>query len=147
MISPKSLSLHPHFQIIGMILCIETSTSNCSVALCDRQGVIALRENKGSKSHATELTVFIEDILKETGIEAKQLEAIAVSKGPGSYTGLRIGVSAAKGIALTRLYLCSMVSRQTSTKNTALMRMTSSVPLSMRDVWKCTLPCMMRRAL
>ncbi len=82
-----------------MILCIETSTSNCSVALCDRQGVIALRNNKGSQSHATELTVFIEEILKDADIKANQLEAIAVSKGPGSYTGLRIGVSTAKGIA------------------------------------------------
>ena len=99
MILSKSLSLHPHFQIIGMILCIETSTSNCSVALCDRQGVIALRNNKGSQSHATELTVFIEDLLKDADIKASQLEAIAVSKGPGSYTGLRIGVSTAKGIA------------------------------------------------
>ncbi len=58
-----------------------------------------MRESNESKSHASMLTVFIEDILKEYGIRARNLEAVAVSKGPGSYTGLRIGVSVAKGIA------------------------------------------------
>jgi tRNA threonylcarbamoyladenosine biosynthesis protein TsaB len=58
-----------------------------------------LRENNDSKSHASMLTVFIGEILKETGIQTRGLDAIAVSKGPGSYTGLRIGVSVAKGIA------------------------------------------------
>lgn len=82
-----------------MILCLETATSLCSVALCDRAGTVALKESGENKSHASELTVFIEEILKETGIKAGELEAVAVSKGPGSYTGLRIGVSAAKGIA------------------------------------------------
>jgi tRNA threonylcarbamoyladenosine biosynthesis protein TsaB len=82
-----------------MIICIETSTSICSVALCDRNGVVALKEDSSGKSHASLLTVFIEELLKENGVEADNLEAIAVSKGPGSYTGLRIGVSVAKGIA------------------------------------------------
>ena len=58
-----------------------------------------MRESKESKSHASLLTVFIEEILQESGIRASHLDAIAVSKGPGSYTGLRIGVSVAKGIA------------------------------------------------
>jgi tRNA threonylcarbamoyladenosine biosynthesis protein TsaB len=82
-----------------MIICLETATNLCSVALCDSAGVIALKESNESKSHASLLTVFIEEILKENGIRARDLEAIAVSKGPGSYTGLRIGVSVAKGIA------------------------------------------------
>jgi tRNA threonylcarbamoyladenosine biosynthesis protein TsaB len=82
-----------------MIICIETATNLCSVALCDCAGVISLRESDESKSHAAVLTVFIEDILRENGIKANDLEAVAVSKGPGSYTGLRIGVSVAKGIA------------------------------------------------
>lgn len=81
-----------------MILCIETSTSICSVALCDSNRVIALRENTENKSHASLLTVYIDEILKSERIIASDLEAVAVSKGPGSYTGLRIGVSAAKGI-------------------------------------------------
>ena len=82
-----------------MIICIETSTSICSVALCDRNGVVAMKEDGSGKSHASLLTVFIEELLKENGVEADNLEAVAVSKGPGSYTGLRIGVSVAKGIA------------------------------------------------
>ena len=82
-----------------MVICLETATNLCSVALCDSAGVISLRESNESKSHASTLTLFIEDILKEHGIRARELDAIAVSKGPGSYTGLRIGVSVAKGIA------------------------------------------------
>lgn len=82
-----------------MILCLETATPVCSVALCDRAGIISVRESRENKSHATQLTVFIEEMLEEAGIKASELEAVAVSKGPGSFTGLRIGVSAAKGIA------------------------------------------------
>jgi tRNA threonylcarbamoyladenosine biosynthesis protein TsaB len=82
-----------------MIICLETSTSVCSVALCNDKGVISLRESEKDKSHASLLTVYIEEILKETGLKAKDLDAIAVSKGPGSFTGLRIGVSVAKGMA------------------------------------------------
>jgi tRNA threonylcarbamoyladenosine biosynthesis protein TsaB len=82
-----------------MILCLETATNLCSVALCDSAGVVSLRENNELKSHASMLTVFIEQLLKESRIKAQELEAVAVSKGPGSYTGLRIGVSVAKGIA------------------------------------------------
>jgi tRNA threonylcarbamoyladenosine biosynthesis protein TsaB len=82
-----------------MIICIETATNLCSVALCNSAGVISLRESNESKSHASLLTIFIDEILRENGIRARDLEAIAVSKGPGSYTGLRIGVSVAKGIA------------------------------------------------
>ena len=82
-----------------MIICLETSTNLCSVALCNSAGVISLRESNELKSHASMLTVFIGEILREAGIKTRDLDAVAVSKGPGSYTGLRIGVSVAKGIA------------------------------------------------
>jgi tRNA threonylcarbamoyladenosine biosynthesis protein TsaB len=82
-----------------MIICLETATNICSVALCNSGGVISLKESNELKSHASMLTLFIEEILKENLIKAGDLDAIAVSKGPGSYTGLRIGVSVAKGIA------------------------------------------------
>jgi tRNA threonylcarbamoyladenosine biosynthesis protein TsaB len=82
-----------------MIICLETATNLCSVALIDSAGLISLRESDETKSHASLLTVYIQEILKENSILAGDLEAIAVSKGPGSYTGLRIGVSVAKGIA------------------------------------------------
>jgi tRNA threonylcarbamoyladenosine biosynthesis protein TsaB len=82
-----------------MVLCIETATNLCSVALCNSEQVISLRESTEIKSHASMLTVFIDEILKGNRIRAHDLEAVAVGKGPGSYTGLRIGVSVAKGIA------------------------------------------------
>jgi tRNA threonylcarbamoyladenosine biosynthesis protein TsaB len=82
-----------------MIICLETSTSLCSVALCDNDGVASLRESSDSKSHASQLTVFIEELLTGAGLKAGDLDAVAVTKGPGSFTGLRIGVSTAKGIA------------------------------------------------
>jgi tRNA threonylcarbamoyladenosine biosynthesis protein TsaB len=82
-----------------MILCLETATSVCSVALCTADGVVSSRQNSDTRSHASLLTVFIGEILSEQGIKIRDLDAIAVSKGPGSYTGLRIGVSVAKGIS------------------------------------------------
>ena len=82
-----------------MIICLETATNLCSVALCDSAGVISVLESDESKSHASLLTVFIQEILRNNGITAQELDGVAVSKGPGSYTGLRIGVSVAKGIA------------------------------------------------
>lgn len=82
-----------------MILCLETATTLCSVALCNKDGVVALKENNEGKSHAALLTLFISEILEEAGLKTSDLKAVAVSKGPGSYTGLRIGVSVAKGIA------------------------------------------------
>ena len=82
-----------------MIVCLETSTNICSVALCNSCGVVAIRESSENKSHASQLTVFIQELLTREGLRANDLDAVAVSKGPGSYTGLRIGVSTAKGIA------------------------------------------------
>lgn len=81
-----------------MILCLETATPVCSVALNNGTATLALRECKGQNAHSEKITIFIDEILKEAGIQYHQLDAIAVSKGPGSYTGLRIGVSTAKGI-------------------------------------------------
>lgn len=84
---------------MAYILCIETATTNCSVALAKNGDVLALREDNSSEySHAERLHVFIEAVLQEAGIPKSKLDAVAISKGPGSYTGLRIGVSAAKGL-------------------------------------------------
>jgi tRNA threonylcarbamoyladenosine biosynthesis protein TsaB len=85
---------------LAIILNIETSTKNCSVCLANNGEIVAIKElNNGSYSHAEVLHPFIEAILKEGNILKEQIDAIAVSKGPGSYTGLRIGVSAAKGLS------------------------------------------------
>lgn len=84
---------------MATILCIETSTTNCSVAIAVDGEIKAIREeNNQQYSHAEKLHVFIEEVLREANLDKKQLNAVAVSKGPGSYTGLRIGVSAAKGL-------------------------------------------------
>lgn len=81
------------------ILCLETATTNCSVAIGESGKIVALREdNNDQYSHAEKLHVFIDELLSETGLEPGDLSAVAVSEGPGSYTGLRIGVSAAKGL-------------------------------------------------
>jgi tRNA threonylcarbamoyladenosine biosynthesis protein TsaB len=82
---------------MALILNIETSTSVCSVALVNNGQIINQKESNDEKSHAKLLTLFIDEVLKKSATGFNQIDAIAVSKGPGSYTGLRIGVSAAKG--------------------------------------------------
>ncbi|CAL2108079.1 tRNA threonylcarbamoyladenosine biosynthesis protein TsaB [Tenacibaculum sp. 190524A02b] len=87
---------------MALILNIETATKNCSVSIAKEGKVVAFKElNDGNYSHAEKLHPFIEDVLKEAGINRGTIDAIAVSKGPGSYTGLRIGVSAAKGLCFS----------------------------------------------
>ncbi|MEN8203297.1 MAG: tRNA (adenosine(37)-N6)-threonylcarbamoyltransferase complex dimerization subunit type 1 TsaB [Bacteroidota bacterium] len=83
----------------ALILHIETATDICSVAISEGDQQLALAESGPERSHATLLNAFIRECLKNGGKELKQIDAVAVSKGPGSYTGLRIGVSTAKGIA------------------------------------------------
>ncbi|WP_396160280.1 tRNA (adenosine(37)-N6)-threonylcarbamoyltransferase complex dimerization subunit type 1 TsaB [Flavobacterium sp.] len=84
---------------MALILNIETATKNCSVALSKDGKTLAIREiAEQNFSHAEKLHVFIEELLLETNVTFKDVKAVAVSQGPGSYTGLRIGVSAAKGL-------------------------------------------------
>ena len=81
------------------ILNIETATKNCSVSIAENGTTLLCREiAEQGYSHAEKLHVFIEEILEECHLKAEDLSAIAISQGPGSYTGLRIGVSAAKGL-------------------------------------------------
>lgn len=84
---------------MGIILNIETATTNCSVGIAENGSLVTLKEyNSSGYSHAEQLHVFIGDTVAEAGLTLSNMDAIAVSKGPGSYTGLRIGVSAAKGL-------------------------------------------------
>lgn len=83
---------------MALILHIETSTEVCSVSLARNGKTLFLKETQEGLNHSEMLTVFIEGIFAENKIEIRQLDAVAVSKGPGSYTGLRIGVSVAKGL-------------------------------------------------
>ncbi|MBQ9138221.1 MAG: tRNA (adenosine(37)-N6)-threonylcarbamoyltransferase complex dimerization subunit type 1 TsaB [Alistipes sp.] len=83
---------------MALILCIETGTDICSVALVDNGELISLRESDSGRDHAKRVGVFVDEILKQNDIQPEQLDAVAVGEGPGSYTGLRIGVSFAKGL-------------------------------------------------
>lgn len=84
---------------MAYILCIETTTTNCSVSIAQNGKTIAiLEENRQNYSHSENLHEFIAKAMEAAKITKSQLNAVAVSKGPGSYTGLRIGVSAAKGL-------------------------------------------------
>jgi tRNA threonylcarbamoyladenosine biosynthesis protein TsaB len=80
-----------------IILGIESGGDNCSVALSKGDEIIALKES-GGREHSKFLSVFIDNVIKDSGLSYRDIDAVAVSKGPGSYTGLRIGVATAKGI-------------------------------------------------
>ncbi|SDS15789.1 tRNA (adenosine(37)-N6)-threonylcarbamoyltransferase complex dimerization subunit type 1 TsaB [Gramella sp. MAR_2010_147] len=87
---------------MAIILCLETATTNCSVGIAKDGRLLSLKEdNSKNYSHAEKLHLFINEALEEAKITKNDLDAIAVSKGPGSYTGLRIGVSAAKGLCFS----------------------------------------------
>jgi tRNA threonylcarbamoyladenosine biosynthesis protein TsaB len=83
---------------MSLILSLETSAKVCSVAIHDNKTLIATSEIHIEQSHASKLAVLIDEVRKKSVIEFNQLAAIAVSSGPGSYTGLRIGTSTAKGL-------------------------------------------------
>ncbi|MGB0881673.1 MAG: tRNA (adenosine(37)-N6)-threonylcarbamoyltransferase complex dimerization subunit type 1 TsaB [Vicingaceae bacterium] len=106
---------------MSIILGIETSTKICSVAVSDGEKLLALKEEGGAYSHSEKLTVFIQEVLDKAKIDLASIDAVAVSKGPGSYTGLRIGVSVAKGLcyALNKP-LIAVDTLQAMAKNPAL---------------------------
>ncbi|KAA8484146.1 tRNA threonylcarbamoyladenosine biosynthesis protein TsaB [Arcticibacter tournemirensis] len=83
---------------MALILQIETATTSCSVALSRDGNTIAVKELNERNAHASSVTLFIEDVMKAGNYSMKDLDAVSVSMGPGSYTGLRIGVSTAKGL-------------------------------------------------
>lgn len=80
------------------ILCIETATTACSVGLSRDGDILSVKETTEKNAHSAKLTLFIDELLKDNKLVFSDLDAVAVSKGPGSYTGLRIGVSTAKGL-------------------------------------------------
>ena len=80
------------------IILIETSTALCSVALAEDGAVTAYRESSEPKAHASLTAVFVQEVLAERGVTLADCDAVCVSMGPGSYTGLRVGVSTAKGL-------------------------------------------------
>lgn len=83
---------------MALILCIETGTDICSVGIVKDGELISLRESDSGRDHAKKVAVFVDELLTENDIDPQQIDAVAVGEGPGSYTGLRIGVSFAKGL-------------------------------------------------
>ena len=84
-----------------LLLLLETATSVCSVAVCRGTEILALQSSKAEREHASMLTIYIKEVMALAGFNLRDLDAVVVSKGPGSYTGLRIGVAAAKGICFS----------------------------------------------
>ncbi|WP_108246272.1 tRNA (adenosine(37)-N6)-threonylcarbamoyltransferase complex dimerization subunit type 1 TsaB [Muricauda brasiliensis] len=87
---------------MATILHLETATTNCSVSIAKDGEMLVLKENNAANySHSEQLHVFIKEALEEASLSFSDLDAVAISKGPGSYTGLRIGVSSAKGLCFS----------------------------------------------
>jgi tRNA threonylcarbamoyladenosine biosynthesis protein TsaB len=120
---------------LALILNIETATTVCSVSLAKDGELLALKEINGDYSHAENLTVFIEDVFKQAKYKPSDVDAIAVSKGPGSYTGLRIGVSTAKG-------LCYSLDKPLIAINT-LKHLSLSISKENKKEWNGALFCPM----
>lgn len=116
---------------MGLILCIETATEVCSVCLSKDGIVVMTKEINEPNKHASLLSLLIDEVLKTSGHTFKELDAVAVSKGPGSYTGLRVGVSTAKGLCYaldkpliavpTLQALASLAQKQISTEGSYLL--------------------------
>jgi tRNA threonylcarbamoyladenosine biosynthesis protein TsaB len=120
---------------LALILNIETATTNCSVSISkDGKTVFLKEDNNKNYSHAESLHLFIDAVLKESNTTLADIDAIAVSKGPGSYTGLRIGVSAAKGLcfALNK----PLISVPTLQALAHQVKVENGFVVSMLDVWK-----------
>ncbi|MFI3280135.1 MAG: tRNA (adenosine(37)-N6)-threonylcarbamoyltransferase complex dimerization subunit type 1 TsaB [Rikenellaceae bacterium] len=83
---------------MSLILCIETGTDICSVGIAKDGEIISLRESDEGKDHASKVALFAQELFEELELEPSEIDAVAVGMGPGSYTGLRIGVSFAKGM-------------------------------------------------
>ncbi len=85
-------------KISAPILSVETAVNVCSICISNEAGVLSLREEIGVNNHSSRISVLIEEVIQESRIDYASLSAVAVSGGPGSYTGLRIGISTAKGL-------------------------------------------------
>ncbi|MEM9361222.1 MAG: tRNA (adenosine(37)-N6)-threonylcarbamoyltransferase complex dimerization subunit type 1 TsaB [Bacteroidota bacterium] len=116
---------------MALVLNLETATTNCSVSISENDKTIFLKENNAVEySHSEQLHVFIEDVLKEASLSFSDFDAVAVSKGPGSYTGLRIGVSAAKGLCFSLdIPLISVPTLQSMARQVKLGENEISIPV------------------
>ena len=117
---------------MAWILNLETASTNCSVSLYQGDTLVALREDRTpGYSHGEQLHLFIEEVLGAAGCDLGQLQAVAVSKGPGSYTGLRIGVAAAKGLCFA--LGIPLIAVETLKAMAAALRVSGGVLIPMLD--------------
>jgi tRNA threonylcarbamoyladenosine biosynthesis protein TsaB len=114
---------------MALILIIETSTEVCSVSLLKDGTLLDLIESDEGQNHARLVTVFAENLLSRNKLQPRELNAVAVSKGPGSYTGLRIGVSTAKGICFAgNIPLIAVGTLEAMAKHVALNKKLFGIP-------------------
>lgn len=114
---------------MDLILVIESSTEVCSVSLLKDGELWDIAESTEGQNHARLVTVFAEELLKRNNIKSGELKAVAISKGPGSYTGLRIGASAAKGICYAaNIPLIAVGTLEAMAKHVALNRSEYQIP-------------------
>lgn len=100
------------------ILCIDTSSDICSVCVYEENNVIALKELKNGKTHSENLMPLIDELLKESNLKLNEINALACSVGPGSFTGIRIGISAIKAISeVTKLPVIGVTSLEALAAN------------------------------
>lgn len=120
------------------LILIETSTALCSTALVEDGEVTARRESTSPRAHASMTAPFVEQMLSERGLKVRDCDAVCVSKGPGSYTGLRVGVSTAKGLCfgagLPLLAVSSLTSKGTFPLNQLPTRASASMYVALCPV-------------
>jgi tRNA threonylcarbamoyladenosine biosynthesis protein TsaB len=122
---------------MARILLLDTATEVCSAALSEMGEIVAVKEKADGFRHSELLTVFIDGLLSETGWSIDQLEAVCVSSGPGSYTGLRIGISVAKGLCYGLNIPLIAISSLHSMAEHVAQHLTSYCESVNDDVWLC----------
>ena len=127
------------------ILNIETTTKSCSVVLSFNKETIALKESQSTYTHSENITIFVSEVIKDAGITLKMIDAIAVSRGPGSYMGLRIGVSTAKGLcyALDKPLIAVDTLKAMASKACALKKVNKALYCPMIDARRMEVYCAM----
>lgn len=137
---------------MALLLSVETSTQDCSVALHSKGKLIASRQSQSPRSAASQLAVMIDEVIKSAGHKTSALQGVIVSSGPGSYTGLRIGVATAKGICyalnipLVAVHTLDVMTQQAREKLHLEGRDTKALLCPMLDARRMEVYCMISRA-
>lgn len=129
---------------MAVLLSLESSTTICSAALHDDGVCLALEENRVPQSASSMLAVMVENLFRKTGVSATEVAAVAVSSGPGSYTGLRIGVATAKGFCYARnIPLISVNTLELLVRQVAAVHTDTGMLCPMLDARRMEVYCML----